>query len=190
MENQKKIKKFIVLLMGQYKNMFIRGAFPSLIKRKTKKYKKIINYANNIIELDIIDINDNSPIENQINPNLFQDNFIQNEIIALFVIDITDDNYIIELNQVIDNLKHNYSNYNFSIANYILLGIIPNNFLKEQNIPDSSNPLPFFIFHKIGERYKCFCYEMEETEEEIEYNIFFVNYAMLYLIDFDKIYSN
>ena len=190
MENQKKIKKFIVLLMGQYKNMFIRGAFPSLIKRKTKKYKKIINYANNIIELDIIDINDNSPIENQINPNLFQDNFIQNEIIALFVIDITDDNYIIELNQVIDNLKHNYSNYNFSIANYILLGIIPNNFLKEQNIPDSSNPLPFFIFHKIGERHKCFCYEMEETEEEIEYNIFFVNYAMFYLIDFDKIYSN
>ena len=95
MENQKKIKKFIVLLMGQYKNMFIRGAFPSLIKRKTKKYKKIINYANNIIELDITDINDNSPIENQINPNLFQDNFIQNEIIALFVIDITDDNYIL-----------------------------------------------------------------------------------------------
>ena len=190
MENQKKNQKFIILLMGQYKNLFIRGAFPSFKKRKNNRYKKIIHYANNIIEIDIIDIDDNLTIEEQINPELFQDDFLQNNIIALFVIDITDDNYIIELNPIIDNLKQKYSNNNFCISNYILLGIIPNNFIKEQNIPDSSNPLPFFIFHKLGEMQKCFCYEMEETEEEIDYNIFFVNYAMFFWIDLDKMYSN
>ena len=55
---EKNIKKFQFLLTGQYRNLFIRGAFPSLKKRKNKEYKKIIHYNNNLIEINILDVDD------------------------------------------------------------------------------------------------------------------------------------
>jgi len=61
----------------------------------------------------------------------------------------------------------------------------------EQNILDSKEDcMPLLVFHKLAEKQKCFCYDMDESEEEIDYNIFFVNYAMFFWLEFDKIYSN
>ena len=60
MENLKATKKFVILLMGKYRNFFIRGAFPSLIKRKKEEYKKIIYYNYSIIELTILNIDEYS----------------------------------------------------------------------------------------------------------------------------------
>ena len=188
MENQKITKKYKILLMGEYRNLFIRGAFPSLKKRKNKEYKKSIHYNNNIIELSIIDIDEPSLIENQINLN---NNIRLDGIIALFVIDATDDNTIIEINSIIEDIKSKYSNKDIFINEYILLGIIPKTFHVEQNILDSKEDcMPLLVFHKLAEKQKCFCYDMDESEEEIDYNIFFVNYAMFFWLEFDKIYSN
>ena len=188
MENQKITKKYRILLMGEYRNLFIRGAFPSLKKRKNKEYKKIIHYNNNIIELSIIDIDEPSLIENQINLN---NNIRLDGIIALFVIDATDDNTIIEINSIIEDIKSKYSNKDIFINEYILLGIIRKTFHVEQNILDSKEDcMPLLVFHKLAEKQKCFCYDMDESEEEIDYNIFFVNYAMFFWLEFDKIYSN
>ena len=193
MESQKNIKKFQVLLMGNYRNLFLRGAFPSLKKRKMKEYKKNIHYKNNIIELSITEIDNPSLIEKQLNQDIFQTNMQQDGIVVLFVIDATDDNSLIEINSMIDDLKLNYTDKEISINEYILLGIIPKSYSLEQNFTDNTeeeDPLPFLVFHKLGEKQKCFCYQMEESEEEMDYNLFFANYAMFFWIDFDKIYSN
>ena len=188
MENQKISKKFRILLMGEYRNLFIRGAFPSLKKRKNKEYKKIIHYNNNIIELSIIDIDDPSLIVNYVNKN---NNKKEDGIIALFVIDATNDNNLIEINSTIDDLKSNYTFKDISINEFILLGIIPKNYNVEQNILEKKeDSMPLLVFHKLAEKQKCFCYEMDESEEEIDYNLFFVNYAMFFWLEFDKIYSN
>ena len=185
-QNKKINRKFQILLMGQYKNLFIRGAFPSLKKSSNKEYKKIINYNNCSIEIDIIEIDDPSFIEEE---NIIKNNIQNDGIIALFVIDGTDENYLVEIDSLIDELKLKNENKIILINDYILLGIIPKNFNIKNNYFDEYN-LPLFVFHKLAEKKNCFCYEMDESEEEIDYNIFFVNYAMLFWIEFDKIYSN
>ena len=177
--------------MGQYRNLFLRGAYPSLKKKKMKEYKKNIYYNNNIVELSIQEIDNPLLIEKQLNQDIFRANIQQDGIIALFVIDATDHNSLIELNATIEELKLNYTDKEISINEYILLGIIPKSFSLEQNFSDDmEDPMPFFVFHKLGEKQNCFCYEMEESEEEMDYNLFFANYAMFFWIDFDKIYSN
>ena len=189
MDNQKITKKFRILLMGEYRNLFIRGAFPSLKKRKNKEYKKIIHYNNNIIELSILDIDEPFLIEKLINKD--NNNIKEDGIIALFAIDATDENSLVEINLTIDDLKLKYSNKDICINDFILLGIIPKNYNVEQNsIEKEEDSMSLLIYHKLAEKQKCFCYEMDESEEEIDYNIFFVNYAMFFWLEFDKIYSN
>ena len=168
--------------MGQYKSLFIKGAFPSLKKNKDNEYKKVIHYNDNLIEISILEIDDPYSME----LDEFKNDNQKSDILALFAIDGTDETFLVETDSIIEELKNKYQNSNLTIKDYILLGIIPKNY----NDLLDSNSMPLFTLHKIAEKQNCFCYEMEESEEEIDYNIFLLNYAMFFWIDFDKMYSN
>ena len=183
MENQKNLQKYRILLMGQYKSLFIKGAFPSLKKKKDNEYKKIIHYNDNLIEISITEIDDPYSME----LDEFKNDTQKSDILALFAIDGTDETFLVETDSIIEELKNKYQNSDLTIKDYILLGIIPKNY--NNDLLDSNN-LSFFTLHKIAEKQNCFCYEMEESEEEIDYNIFLLNYAMFSWIEFDKMYSN
>ena len=182
MENKNIIQKHLILLMGQYKSLFIKGAFPSLKKNKDNEYKKVIHYNDNLIEISILEIDDPYSME----LDEFKNDNQKSDILALFAIDGTDETFLVETDSIIEELKNKYQNSNLTIKDYILLGIIPKNY----NDLLDSNSMPLFTLHKIAEKQNCFCYEMEESEEEIDYNIFLLNYAMFFWIDFDKMYSN
>ena len=183
MENQNNTQKYRILLMGQYKSLFIKGAFPSLKKKKDNEYQKVIHYDDNLIEISITEIDDPYSMELD---ELRNDNQ-KNDILALFAIDGTDETFLVETDSIIEELKNRYQNSDLRIKDYILLGIIPKNY--NNDLLDSNN-LSLFTLHKIAEKQNCFCYEMEESEEEIDYNIFLLNYAMFSWIEFDKMYSN
>ena len=168
--------------MGQYKSLFIKGAFPSLKKNKDNEYKKVIHYNDNLIEISILEIDDPYSME----LDEFKNDNQKSDILALFAIDGTDETFLVETDSIIEELKNKYQNSNLTIKDYILLGIIPKNY----NDLLDSNRMPLFTLHKIAEKQNCFCYEMEESEEEIDYNIFLLNYAMFFWIEFDKMYSN
>ena len=182
MENKNNIQKHRILLMGQYKSLFIKGAFPSLKKNKDNEYKKVIHYNDNLIEISILEIDDPYSME----LDEFKNDNQKSDILALFAIDGTDETFLVETDSIIEELKNKYQNSNLTIKDYILLGIIPKNY---NDLLDSSS-MPLFTLHKIAEKQNCFCYEMEESEEEIDYNIFLLNYAMFFWIEFDKMYSN
>ena len=182
MENKNNIQKHRILLMGQYKSLFIKGAFPSLKKNKDNEYKKVIHYNDNLIEISILEIDDPYSME----LDEFKNDNQKSDILALFAIDGTDETFLVETDSIIEELKNKYQNSNLTIKDYILLGIIPKNY----NDLLDSNSMPLFTLHKIAEKQNCFCYEMEESEEEIDYNIFLLNYAMFFWIEFDKMYSN
>ena len=183
MENQNITQRHRILLMGQYKSLFIKGAFPSLKKKKDKEYQKIIHFNDNLIEISIIEIDDPYSME----LDEFKNDNQKSDILALFAIDGTDETFLVETDSIIEELKNKYQNSDLTIKDYILLGIIPNNY---NNDLLDSNGMSLFTLHKIAEKQNCFCYEMEESEEEIDYNIFLLNYAMFSWIEFDKIYSN
>jgi len=183
MENQNITQRHRILLMGQYKSLFIKGAFPSLKKKKDNEYQKIIHYNDNLIEISIIEIDDPYSME----LDEFKNDNQKSDILALFAIDGTDETFLVETDSIIEELKNKYQNSDLTIKDYILLGIIPNNY---NNDLLDSNGMSLFTLHKIAEKQNCFCYEMEESEEEIDYNIFLLNYAMFSWIEFDKIYSN
>ena len=184
-------KKYQILLCGKYKNLFIRGAFPSIKKRKNKQYKKVIHYNHNFIDINILELDNINSIEEQINHNFINNNFKQDGIFVLFVIDATDDNYILEIDSLITDLKKSLKGKDYSIDDYILLGIIPKNCkLDNNNYMEEISCIPLLVFHKLSEKHNCFCYELEETEEEIEYNLFLANYAMFNWIELNKTYSN
>ena len=182
MENKNNIQKHRILLMGQYKSLFIKGAFPSLKKNKDNEYKKVIHYNDNLIEISILEIDDPYAME----LDEFKNDNQKSDILALFAIDGTDETFLVETDSIIEELKNKYQNSDLTIKDYILLGIIPKNY----NDLLDSNSMPLFTLHKIAEKQNCFCYEMEESEEEIDYNIFLLNYAMCFWIEFDKMYSN
>ena len=182
MENKNNIQKHRILLMGQYKSLFIKGAFPSLKKNKDNEYKKVIHYNDNLIEISILEIDDPYSME----LDEFKNDNQKSDILALFAIDGTDETFLVETDSIIEELKNKYQNSDLTIKDYILLGIIP----KDYNDLLDSNSMPLFTLHKIAEKQNCFCYEMEESEEEIDYNIFLLNYAMFFWIEFDKMYSN
>ena len=182
MENKNNIQKHRILLMGQYKSLFIKGAFPSLKKKKDNEYQKVIHYNDNLIEISILEIDDPYAME----LDEFKNDNQKSDILALFAIDGTDETFLVETDSIIEELKNKYQNSNLTIKDYILLGIIPKNY----NDLLDSNSMPLFTLHKIAEKQNCFCYEMEESEEEIDYNIFLLNYAMFFWIEFDKMYSN
>ena len=183
MENQNITQRHRILLMGQYKSLFIKGAFPSLKKKKDNEYQKIIHYNDNLIEISIIEIDDPYSME----LDEFKNDNQKSDILALFAIDGTDETFLVETDSIIEELKNKYQNSDLTIKDYILLGIIPNNY--NNDLLDSYG-MSLFTLHKIAEKQNCFCYEMEESEEEIDYNIFLLNYAMFSWIEFDKIYSN
>ena len=182
MDNKNNIQKHRILLMGQYKSLFIKGAFPSLKKNKDNEYKKVIHYNDNLIEISILEIDDPYAME----LDEFKNDNQKSDILALFAIDGTDETFLVETDSIIEELKNKYQNSDLTIKDYILLGIIPKNY----NDLLDSNSMPLFTLHKIAEKQNCFCYEMEESEEEIDYNIFLLNYAMFFWIEFDKMYSN
>ena len=184
MENKTITKKYLILLIGPYKSLFIKGAFPSLKKKKDNEYKKVIHYNDNLIEISIIEIDD--PYSMKLDQ--FKNNIKKCDILALFAIDGTDESLLVETDSIIDDLKNKHQNSDLAIKDYILLGIIPKN-SNSDDILDSNNSSQF-IFHKLAEKHNCFCYDMKESEEEIDYNLFLLNYAMFYWIQFDKMYTN
>ena len=88
------LKKYQILLCGKYRNLFIKGAFPSLKKNKNKEYKKVIHYNHKYTELDIVESDSLFDIEEQLNQNFIKHSFKQDGIFILFVVDATDDNYL------------------------------------------------------------------------------------------------